>query len=324
MRSIANHPIDSTTVYSRSTRTVYCTKMATTIGHSTSSSDLLLKEDDPTVLLIEGWSLGPLLHLRKGLRDAKQKYRILQPALPMPPFLGSWWWHRDFIAMAIGLLGILRIGYRLMHRVSISTYYGGTARILCAFVLLASVVAWLRLMAAVAVRSSIQRGVEICLKKMHEHNVVAIVAFSWGGAVLAELLVQGQVGYDVTQPAALLIAPATASVAKVAMRKDAALRIEPVQHLVHVVHASNDRQVCPHPERWESVDGVEYTMLSDIHIFQERASKRALVEILKRLMEQKTSLDSSSRDNHNGDPPSRGKTTPSQRRPLAVLGEPLD
>jgi hypothetical protein len=231
----------------------------------------------------------------------------------MPPFLGTWWWDRSFLAMAIGLLGICWSGIALMTRAS--SNYGGTARILCAFCILASVVGWIRLMAVVAVRSSIRRGVDICLKNMHEHNIVAIVAFSWGGAILAELLVQGQVGYDVTQPAALLIAPATASVAKVAMREDAALRIDhPVQHsMVHVVHATHDRQVCPHPERWQNVDGIEYTMLSDIHIFQEPSSQRALTEILYHLLEQKVSLSATSpvdyNRNHNDAPLNSGETT---------------
>jgi hypothetical protein len=282
-------------------------------GSSPSNLDLPLTQDEqPKVLLLEGWSLGPLIYLRNGLTDSKQKYKILQPALPMPPFLGTWWWDRDFIGMAIGLLIICWSGYDLMSRVSTSN--GGTARILCAFLILASVVGWIRLMAAVAVRSSIRRGVETCCKHMHEHNIVAIVAFSWGGAILAELLVQGHVGYHATQPAALLIAPATASVAKVAMQKDAALRIiDPVQHMVHVVHATHDRQVCPHPERWQAVDGVEYTMLSDIHIFQEPASKRALAEILARLLEEKESLSATLQVNYSDSSLNSGETSASRR-----------
>jgi hypothetical protein len=322
--------------------------MPTTGTNGSSTSDLLpIQDGQPKVLLLEGWSMGPLIFLRKGLKDSKTKYKILQPALPMPPFLGTWWWDRNFIAMAIGLLGICWSGYQLMTRVS--TYYGGTARILCSLSILACIVGWIRLMAVVAVRSSIRRGVEICLKNMHEHNIVAIVAFSWGGAILAELLVQGQVGYHVTQPAALLIAPATATVAKVAMREDAALRIDSVQNMVHVVHATNDRQVCPHPERWQNVDGVEYTMLSDIHIFQEQASKRTLAEILVRLLEEKAILSASSPVNHNDAPLNSGETiarrawarassldnyndacslisgesTPSERRQVVMLGEPL-
>jgi hypothetical protein len=278
-------------------------------GSGSATSGLPMEQDgQPTVLLLEGWSMGPLIHLRKSLQDSKQKYKILEPALPMPPFLGTWWWDRNFIAMAIGLLGICWSGIYSMTRVS--TYYGGTAGILCAFCILASVVGWIRLMAVVAVRCSIRKGVAICLKNMHEYNIVAIVAFSWGGAVLAELLVQGQVGYHATQPAALLIAPATASVAKVTMREDAALRIDPVQdNMVHVVHATHDRQVCPHPERWQNVDGVEYTMLSDIHIFQEPASQHVLTEILVRLLQQKANLSATSPVNHNDALLNSGETT---------------
>jgi hypothetical protein len=288
---------------------IYYLTMPTPGTKGSSPSDLLLAQDgQPTVLLLEGWSMGPLVYLRKSLKDSKTKYKILRPALPMPPFLGTWWWDRNFIAMAIGLLGICWSGYQLMTRVS--TYYGGTARILCALCILISVVGWIRLMAVVAVRTSIRKGVAICLRNMHEHNIVAIVAFSWGGAILAELIVEGQVGYHATQPAALLIAPATAKVAKVGMREDAALRIDPVQHsMIHVVHATNDRLVCPHPERWQHADGVEYTMLSDIHVFQEQASKRALKEILFRLLEQKATLSVTSLADRKEAPLNSGETT---------------
>lgn len=277
----------------------------------TPSGFQLEQDGQPTVLILEGWSLGPLLYLQKCLKDSKTKYKILQPGLPMPPLLpGTWWWDRNFIAMTI----VCWCGF------------GGTARILCALCILASVVGWIRLMAAVAVRSSIRRGVAICLKNMHEQNIVAIVAFSWGGAILAELIVQGQVGYHVTQPAALLIAPATAFVAKVAMREDAALRIDPVQDsMVHVVQATNDRQVCPHPERWQNVDGVEYTMLSDIHIFQEQASKHVLAEILVRLLEQRASLCATSPINHNDAPLNNGETTANRAWALTTsLNKPND
>jgi len=63
-------------------------------------------------------------------------------------------------------------------------------------------------MAAVAVRTSLEKGCLICLREMRKHNVTVIVGFSWPGAVLAELLVQGHVGMiEDDQPAALLIAP---------------------------------------------------------------------------------------------------------------------
>jgi hypothetical protein len=238
----------------------------------------------------------------------------------MPPFHGTWWWNKNFIAMTIGLVGIFFAGYQIM--VHVASRYGGTVTILCSLALVAAIVAWIRLLATVAVRSSIQQGVVICLQHIHDYNVVAIVGFSWGGAVLAELLVQGVVGYNETQPAALLIAPATALVASIAMRKDAAFRVEAVQHLVHVVHATDDRHACPHPERWEHVGGVKYTLLQDIHIFRERASKRALSEIMMQLLEQQAASQNESvwvdPDNVIA---SIGETTPTQRRPMVGISE---
>lgn len=303
------------------TLSVLLQTMANTSGGA-SPSDVLLANDDPTILLLEGWTPGPLTHLHKFLKGGNSTpYKILEPSLPMPPFVGLWWYDRNVIVMFGGLIGIIWSGCRFL--VQVASAYGGTARILCSFAVLAVILFWIRLVACVAVRSSIQRGVDICLQQMRDHNVVAIVGFSWGGAVLAELMAQGQVGVCTTQPAALLIAPATAAVASAAFQQDAALRIEEVQHLVHVVHATHDRTVCPHPERWESVHGLEYTMLHDVHVFHASSSKRAIAGMLMSLLQEQATWNATPRADAL-DQSSRltaGERSP-QRRPAPVLGEP--
>jgi len=294
--------------------------MAKTAGST--PGDLLLRTEEPAVLFLEGWSPGPLSYLIKVLQDVDAPYRILQPTrLQMPPFVGYWWWNRCVMAMLLGLLGIIWLGVRGMAR--IASHHGGTAITMYSLALLVVMMAWIRLLVCVVVRTSIQQGVDICLEQIKEHNVVAIVGFSWGGAVCAELLVQGHTGGNTTQPGALMIAPATAVVAAMALQPDAALRCEPLQPMIHVVHATHDRIVCPHPERWESIPGVEFTMLQDVHVFREHASKRALADILIQLIHQHTSWNTTSRisqDDVQVPLTMSGETSP-QRRAAPVLAE---
>ena len=161
------------------------------------------------------------------------------------------------------------------------------------FALLAVMVLFLyysRWMVAEIVRSSARRGVQMCLEILSEHHVDVVVGFSWGGAVLAELLVEGLVGGE-DQPAALLIAPTTAAIARLSRQQDAALRVPPTNDLmvgrVHVVHADQDGFYCPHADRWQQVPGVELTMLNDNHVFQKQNSRSVLLDILMSLLQQR-------------------------------------
>ena len=122
--------------------------------------------------------------------------------------------------------------------------------------------------------------------------------------VIAEMMAQNLIGGS-DQPSALLIAPTTALVAKVAWQRDAALRVpqrrsgsgieESVRPIseddssgsnrVYVVHGSYDQAFCPNQERWES-SVVAMSVLRDNHVFLERSSITSLVTILDRLVSQ--------------------------------------
>lgn len=270
--------------------------------------------DPPYILLVEGWSLGPLAYLRAGLKHGRA--RVLQPRLPMPPLLGLWWYDANFLAMLIALLGFFWVLRKIIQPRADRMSSG--AWIVFVALSLSATILWIRLMAAVVVRSAVRRGVETCQKLLEQHNVVLVVGFSWGGAVLAELLVEALHDHQ-DLPAMLLIAPATAVVAEMALRTDTVLRLPASLHTpLHVVHADRDRIVCPHPERWEQVAGVEYTMLGDVHIFAERSNKRRLAEIALELLQQHTG----SHEAFWG----RGESTtptprPSLRRSAALLAE---
>lgn len=267
-----------------------------------------------TALILGGWSPGPLWYLVPYLQNELGFRNIIQPdrLLEMPPMTCGWccrskslilvssiytvflWWMRRQL--------LLGAGHSFSFRLAV------IAGILCGTLL------WLRMLLAFAVHTSIQHNVKVCrriLNQYHNSNesdIFVMLAFSWGGAVAAELLATlGDGGDDatLTTPSicALLVAPTTSVVASLNLfqPKDAALRItrNNVNHNNHmtsssfprvaVVHATDDPVFCPHPERWQygytTNNNIELTMLRDNHVFMRSSSERELKAILNRLLD---------------------------------------
>jgi hypothetical protein len=140
----------------------------------------------PVVILIGGWSPGPLIYLQRFLQTQKRCNVVELKHLPMPPFPGSWCWDRNVITMVGGLYLSFRLISRLEHESS-------SVRLLILRILFGSMVCiWFRFLAAIVVRASIQKGVKLCREEMnrHEEGNVILVAFSWGGAVSTRMLRQ--------------------------------------------------------------------------------------------------------------------------------------
>jgi hypothetical protein len=135
--------------------------------------------------------------------------------------------------------------------------------------------------------------------------------------VVAEMLAQHMIG-GIDQPLALIIAPTTSLVAKIAWQTDAAQRVVQRQQQqqqqppfsrintrndneeltathnadynnkndrIHVVHGSYDHAFCPDQERWEW-SGATFHVLPDNHVFLKQSSIRSLVTLLDSLVTQ--------------------------------------
>ena len=253
-----------------------------------------------SILLVEGWSPGPLSFLQRRLQqrtmtmDARKKnhnesrhnnsshyYNVwhLSQSLPMPPLpIGSWWKSPSiWMMLVIGLIGWY----------AICKWNPPFPYILRWILILAFLVAWLRGSAAVVVRSSVTKGVALLRKELVQHDehskqpVDLIIAFSWGAAIVSELLLeeqerqqqqqQQQQGNHQGSPSLLahtcilLIAPTTARIAQLAGNTDAAIRLTqkhqqhncafplPTVARIHIVHATHDGFFCPHVDRWEEL-----------------------------------------------------------------------
>ncbi|CAB9498677.1 expressed unknown protein [Seminavis robusta] len=235
----------------------------------------------PTVLLLRGWTPGPVYALRNRLQT-EFDCDVIEPNLLMPPFYGIWCLDTNFLLM------LLVCGGLLWSLVKVWVQFESLERFTFLAILVAFGIFWIRLMVAVVARSAIADGVEKCLKEMRRRNVVLCVGFSWGAGVLTELLTK-DIGLD-TRPAFVLMAPVSSATAMAAMRDDAAFRLRPLDNndLVHVVHASHDPVFCPHPERWNNIPGIKAYTLSDVHIFKNASSRRALEETVTGLYRLKT------------------------------------
>jgi hypothetical protein len=236
-----------------------------------------INSESISVLVLGGWSPGPLPYLK---RSFQWRCTFLEPSIPMPPVGISW-------CLDCGMLVLtLVIAVAIWACIVLPDYF--YSRVWLTVTRLSVVMATVflaRLCVAAVVRGSISKGIHIAETYMCRHKVAIVIGFSWGGAVVAEMLRLGLIGAP-GQPAVLLIAPTTALVTAVAMRKDTPLTIrvaDGLGHCVHVFHATGDEVFCPHRDRWE-LTGVMTHLCQDNHVFCRRESLNELSDVLSTIL----------------------------------------
>ena len=130
--------------------------------------------EETVVLVVGGWSPGPLCYLQSVMTT--RSCIVVQPrTLPMPPFPSGSWCCHPRVLLSMALCGVFMWLAMRQHQ---SILWNVLA-------ILATLVS-LRILAAVAVRTSIQVGARSCLETiqhLHHDNKLVLVGFSWGGAV---------------------------------------------------------------------------------------------------------------------------------------------
>ena len=132
----------------------------------------------PAVIILGGWSPGPLLYLQDFL--ASNQCRIVELPIPMPPIPGSWC--RDTTVLGwVVLLVLIIVG--LASYAPDDLYW-----FLFAFVVFPI---WFRILAAIVVRRSIQQGIQTARRAIRENEgrESILLGFSWGAAVSSFLFV---------------------------------------------------------------------------------------------------------------------------------------
>jgi len=279
------------------------------------------KNDDTRyALFLGGWSNGPLPYLQSALPD---HYRVIQPSIPIPPIAGGWCWSSRVWGMILvwGLINWLLLKFFFYVWQSSTLDHRWMVAVLGEFSLLVWNVFWFRWVVGVIVRTSVQTGCDIVRQTLQHYYpaVDIVIGFSWGGAVLAELLATSTVNDldddDHKVPPMLLLAPTTAVVAMIAGQVDAAWRFPRNGGCLnsHVIHAQHDTLFCPHRERWqqqqlpamstnrtstttsattsrsilEAPPSFKYSLLSDNHILSRRSSRDFMIQAMFELMERR-------------------------------------
>jgi len=113
-----------------------------------------LREERPTILVVGGWSPGPLIYLSSILAS----YKIVQPEyLPMPPIPGSWCYHPMVLLMFL-VCGLL-LWFSCQKDV----------KLVWKLLSIVGTVAMIRVLVAVVVRTSIETAVNSCLEVMRPY-----------------------------------------------------------------------------------------------------------------------------------------------------------
>jgi hypothetical protein len=221
---------------------------------------------------------------------------VLSPSIEMPPMTCGWCTHWHVILLFGLYAGFLWI---ILH--SIQSF-------LAVFLTIIGTMMFVRLLVACAVHQSVQSSIRIYQQLLTEYEVDLVLGFSWGGAVLAELLTKSQQTLTTTlqepfhndnnvamathhqrKPTILLMAPTTSIVASLNIfrSQDAALRLKPsLDTPVTVVHATFDAVFCPHQERWQDKPGIDLCLLHDDHVLLRPSSIRRLKEIICDILQQ--------------------------------------
>ena len=139
------------------------------------------------VIIVGGWSPGPLLHLKSHLHHNYYRVcNIVEPNnIPMPPFGGCWCCDIIILGTIVLLIGLNWLLNWILSDVVHS--------IISTLLHLVVVIVWFRIFAAVVVRRSIERGIQIVMNEIiirphhlsstGSNNPTIVIGFSWGGAV---------------------------------------------------------------------------------------------------------------------------------------------
>jgi hypothetical protein len=225
------------------------------------------EQESITVLVLGGWSPGPLNLLKWRFRE---RCTFVEPEIPMPP-VGVSWCVDPFCVLLVADLGLAPW---LCSWLSSNARFSAAALILATGAVLIAAAVWARLCVAGLVRGAVRVGTQRAALLIRQRSVNIVMGFSWGGGVAAELLRQGRLGTSCT-PAALLLAPTTAAIARFTLQDDPA-RVVHIdasdQGRVHVFHASDDG-FCPDAQRecWEQTGATTHTC-QDTHVFESASS----------------------------------------------------
>ena len=218
----------------------------------------------PIVLLLSGWSDGPLQPLQLQFPSVK----FIKVNIPTPPAGARWLWNPYLLAITL----ILYATPSLMRCVA-SNISSTSIQYVLQLLLLLSLLSLLRVVVARVVRYAVADSTKTTLRAIEKYKPVAIVGFSWGGGVLYEML-------DQWKGPTILLAPTVSAINWVAMKECAHYTFDIEKKRVAVVAGEND-PFCPAGQKLLlTKTSCEYYGVEDDHILSSNISRELTGEIL--------------------------------------------
>jgi len=216
------------------------------------------------VLILGGWSPGPLDHLRGHFRE----FEFEEPPIPMPPS-GCMWCMNPFCIL---LVAYVCAGIPWLFTIAASLDNPGSA-IMYVSVVLGSLVV-VRLFVAALVRFSVYHGARIAMGAIERTDPDMLIGFSWGGAVAWELCAS----HRWTGPTVLL-APTVSAICGITFSSPPKLRV-PACSEVHVFHARED-PFCPDAQHsYLQEDGCVMHLHTDNHMLCGRHTVSDIIQTI--------------------------------------------
>jgi hypothetical protein len=209
-------------------------------------------DDELVVLILSGWSDGPLPALEHSLRQ--RGLRCVRVPLPMPP-CGVYWCANPFLLL---LAGVVWLMIYALNEVTLEP-----AALYIVLIIAAALVA-ARLCVAGVVRFAEWHGTVNAKRLLARHRVALVVGFSWGGGIAHRLLASRS-----WKGPTLLLAPTTIAMARCALRSPQ--RLDDAR--LKVVLASDDGFV-PRPATESLYEAV--AVVHDDHPLCGRAARDAI------------------------------------------------
>ena len=133
-------------------------------------------DDELAVLILSGWSDGPLPALEHSLRQ--RGLRCVRVPLPMPP-CGVYWCANPFLLL---LAGVVWLMIYALNELTLEPF------VVFAILIIAGALVAARLCVAGVVRFAEWHGAANAKRLLARHRVALVVGFSWGGGIAHRLL----------------------------------------------------------------------------------------------------------------------------------------
>ena len=225
------------------------------------------KMTKPIILILSGWSDGPLSSLYTSFPEVK----FLKINIPTPP-AGINWLLNPWLFLIVCVTFAIPSLFQFINGLHL-----GNLHIITQVITILSLLYLLRIIVARIVRYAIQDGVKQTLSAIEQYKPIAIVGFSFGGGVLYKMLDQCKVP-------ALLLAPTIAALSSVGSTEMKTYTSNARLLKVAIVAGDEDPFCPPSQKKVLQKIGCQYYAVDDDHVLMRTSTRTLTNKILRDLL----------------------------------------